>query len=196
MQLKSIRSTIKKTFMKEQTANKKKNLLQHDFAATAPDQRWVGDITQFRFAEHKVYICVIIDLYSRKVIAYKISSTATTQLVTSTFKRAYNARQPQTLIFHSDRGGQYTSYAYQKLLHSLNITQSFSRARSPSDNSVIESFFASLKKEELYRIIYPSLKVFKKRVEQYIEFYNEKRPHSTLNYISPNEKERRYKIQN
>lgn len=193
MQLKSIRSGVKKEFMKEQRP--KKNLLQNDFTATAPNQRWVGDITQFHFAEHRVYICAIIDLYSRKVIAYKIAPRATTQLVTSTFKMAYNARQPQTLIFHSDRGSQYTSYAYQKLLHSLDITQSFSRARAPSDNSVIESFFASLKKEELYRVIYSSLKVFKQRVDQYIEFYNERRPHSTLNYISPNEKERRYQVQ-
>lgn len=195
MQLKSIRAGVKKEFMKEQRTNKKKNLLQNDFSATAPNQRWVRDITQFRFSNHTVFICAILDLYSRKVVAYKIAPQATTQLVTSTLKMAYSSRHPESLIFHSDRGGQYTSYAYEKLLHSLHITHSFSRAKTPSDNSVIESFFASLKKEELYRIIYPSLKVFNQRVAEYIDFYNEERPHSTFGYISPNEKERRYQVQ-
>ena len=101
--------------------------------------------------------------------------------------------QPSNLIFHSDRGCQYTSYAYQRLLSNLGITQSFSRTRTPGDNSVMESFFASLKKEELYRRDYQSIKEFKDSVMNYITFYNEVRPQEFLRYISPNEKERRYK---
>ena len=135
-----------------------------------------------------------MDLFSRKIVAYKISNRSTTQLITATFKIAYQERnQPTNLIFHSDRGCQYTSYAYQKLLSDLGVTQSFSRTRTPGDNSVMESFFASLKKEELYRRDYQSIKEFKNSVMNYMTFYNEVRPQEFLRYISPNEKERRYK---
>ena len=193
MDLKSIRTSTKKLFLKEQRAKKKTNLLQQDFSATEPNLRWVGDITECYILDKKFYICAILDLFSRKVIAYKISNKQTTQLTTATLKTAYAERgNPNNLIFHSDQGCQYVSYGYQKLLHDLHITQSYSKPASPHDNGVMESFFASLKKEEIYRIHYRSVKEFKESIRRYIEFYNSKRLHGSNAYKSPNERERVY----
>lgn len=111
----------------------------------------------------------------------------------STFKDAYESRQPKgAIIFHSDRGGNYRSKTFCNYLKSLNITQSFSRAYTPYDNSVVESFFSSLKREELYRTKYRSDKEFKKAVADYMVFYNTQRPHSNNNYRTPDAKEAEY----
>ena len=193
MGLRSIRSNTKKLFLKEQRAQKKTNHLQQDFSTTEPNTRWVGDITECYVLDKKFYICAILDLFSRKIIAYKISNKASTQLTTATLKAAFiNRGNPNNLIFHSDQGCQYVSYAYQKLLHDLHITQSFSKPASPRDNGVMESFFSSLKKEETYRIHYRSVKEFKESVQRYIDFYNSKRLHGANAYKSPNERERVY----
>ena len=165
---------------------RKKNLLQQQFTATQPNQRWVSDVSCFKLGDHYFYVCVIIDLFSRKVIAYKISKRNSTQLITATFKMAYEERQPPSgLIFHSDRGAQYTSHRFQQLLHEHNTEQSFSQPGKPHDNAVAESFFASLKKEELYRREHPSDRAFQASVASYIEFYNTKRPHRTLKNLTP-----------
>ena len=117
-----------------------------------------------------------MDLYSRKVLAYKVSKKQTTRLVSSTFQTAYADRLPPSLIFHSDRGCQYTSASFREKLQLAQATQSFSRPGTPGDNSVMESFFATLKKEELYRMNYRSFKDFEISLEKYILFYNEQRP--------------------
>jgi len=192
MNLQSIRSETKKQynrFMKEG----KKDVLKLNFTAKAPNQVWVSDVTYFRVCNTTRYICVIIDLYSRKVISYKISQKHSTQLVTTTFKIAYKERQPDNnIIFHSDRGVQYAAFAFRKLLKSLNITQSFSPTGRPCHNAVMESFFATLKKEELYRIKYRSVREFEQSVKEYIERYNNERPHVTLRYKTPNAYEQAY----
>lgn len=191
MGLKSIHVNAKKSNKKLQS-NKKVDLLQCDFEVVKPNQVWVADITTFKYKNHYYYICVILDLYARKVVACKVSLAATTQLVTKTFKLAYNSRNiTDELIFHSDRGTQFTSYAFRKLLKDLNVIQSFSKPHSPYHNSVIESFFSNLKQEELYRRNYKSKKEFLKAIEDYIIFYNEKRPHKSNNYLTPAEKERK-----
>ena len=136
---------------------------------------------------------VIIDLFARKVVSYKISQRNSTQLVKLTFQQAYEHRRPDaSLIFHTDRGGNYRSNALCDYLKKLGVTHSFSRARVPYDNSVMESFFASLKREELYRTKYRSEREFKAAVDSYIEFYNDKRPHAKLKYKTPNQKEAEY----
>ena len=151
----------------------------------------VGDITQFWWAGNRFYICVILDLFSRKIVAYKISKNCSTKLVTATLRYAYeNRERPQNLIFHSDRGAQYTSAGYVNLLRSLGITQSFSRSGSPYDNAVIESFFNLLKKEELHRRVYRSEREFLKCIDEYISFYNSSRPHRYNNYKSPDSTEK------
>ena len=120
-------------------------------------------------------------------MAYKISKKHSTQLISATFKLAYSERQPQAeLIFRSDRGTQYTSNTFQKLLKSCHVEQFFSLSGRPHHNVIMESFFASRKKEELYRTKYHSIGELKKRVEVCIEFYNNERPDATLNYKTPN----------
>ena len=162
-----------------------------NFSVKAPNQVWVSDVTRFKFENKPQYICSIIDLYSRKVIAYKVSQKQSTQLVTSAFRLAYAERKPKNgLIFHSDRGTQYASYAFQKLLKTCQIKQSFSPSGSPHHNAVMESFFSSMKKEELYRTNYHSVSEFKERIQKYIEFYNTERPNATLDYKTPDAYER------
>ena len=186
MGLSSVRSTAKKEYLKLRETERKKNILQQQFTADQPNQRWVSDVTCFKLGDHYFYVCVIIDLFSRKVIAYKISKKNSTQLITATFKMAHETRQPPSgLIFHSDRGAQYTSHRFQQLLHKHNVEQSFSQPGKPHDNAVAESFFASLKKEELYRRDHPSDRAFQASVASYIEFYNTKRPHRTLKNLTP-----------
>ena len=141
--------------------------------------------------------CSILDLYFRKVIAHRIALNNSTQLVKNTFKDAYETRQPKgTLIFHSNRGGNYRSKTFCNYLKYLKVTQSFSRAYTPYDNSVVESFFSSLKREELYRTKYRSDKEFKKAADEYMVFYNSQRPHSNNNYRTPDAKEAEYYSKN
>ena len=186
MGLSSVRTTAKKEYLKLREPERKKNLLQQQFTATQPNQRWVSDVSCFKLGDHYFYVCVIIDLFSRKVIAYKISKRNSTQLITATFKMAYEERQPPSgLIFHSDRGAQYTSHRFRQLLHEHAVVQSFSNSGRPHDNAVAESFFATLKKEDLYRKDYTSEAAFKRGLASYIEFYNTQRPHRTLKNLTP-----------
>lgn len=136
MNLFSIRTSARKNY--KRNYEKKKDILKMDFSANVPNEVWVSDVTFFKLDEKFYYICVILDLYPRKVIAYKISSKHSTQLITSPFELAYTSRQPQEgLVFHSDRGTQYISYTFQKLLKMLNIKQSFSPSGKPHHNAVI-----------------------------------------------------------
>lgn len=193
MGLKSIRSGTKKEFMKAQRKKRRENLLLQNFTVPEPNLRWVGDITECYILGKKFYICAILDLFSRKIVAYKISNKETAQLVNATMKSAFIERgNPDGLIFHSDQGGQYVSYSFQRLLHDLHITQSFSKPATPHDNGVMESFFSSFKQEEVYRIHYRSVTEFKESVRRYFEFYNSNRLHGANAYKSPNERERVY----
>ena len=214
-----------------------------------------------------MYLCVILDLFSRKIVGYRVSRNASTNLVTSTFRTAFRERGnprealiksvavdgerffvktrfekrrntvctcegharirmaplsptaatyfsffkppdwqkrsvvrgrgfiqrfPSSLTFHSDRGKQYTSAAFTALLQKCGVKQSFSATARPHDNAVAETFFASFKKEEAYRREYTSEQSYRKRVEQYIQFYNELRPHRTLKYKTPQAIEETY----
>lgn len=191
MGLVSIRQDAKDLYDKER--KKYKNYLNQQFHAERPNQIWVSDVTYFRYNDHNYYICVIIDLYARAVVGYRIGVKNSTQLVKGTFKQAYESRNPDKgLLFHTDRGGNYRSKTFCEYLHSLEVTQSFSRAYVPYDNSVMESFFASLKKEELYRTKYRSEKEFRAAVGEYMKFYNDKRPHAKNGYKTPSKKEEEF----
>ena len=184
-------SPIAKREYKKWQQGETRNVVQQRFNVVQPNLVWVGDITQYRFHQQYYYICAILDLFSRKVIAYKVAKNSSTQLVTSTFRQAYSARCPQEgLIFHSDRGGQYLSRGFQILLSEHGVVQSLSQPGHPHDNAVMESFFSYLKKEELYRHDYKSEAAFLVAIDKYIAFYNGKRPHSTLNYKTPNKVEK------
>ena len=163
------------------------NFLNRKFHQSAPNQIWVSDITYIKVGQKWYYLCVIIDLFSRKVVAWKISDKPDAELVISTFKKAYADRNfPVGLMFHSDRGSQYTSATFRKLLNQL--VQSFS-----GKGYVAESFFKFLKLEEINQNTYSSFADLKSSLFEYIEgFYNSKRPHSTNNFLSPNDFESAY----
>ena len=190
--LQSVRPDAKKQYKKQQQY-KKQNLLERQFTAEHPNQIWVSDITYFKVNDYWVYLCVILDLFSRKIVGYRVSRNASTNLVTSTFRTAFRERgNPSSLTFHSDRGKQYTSAAFTALLQKCGVKQSFSATARPHDNAVAETFFASFKKEEAYRREYTSEQSYRKSVEQYIQFYNELRPHRTLKYKTPTAFEKAY----
>ena len=191
MGLVSIRQEAKSLYTDE--ARKHKNYLNQEFDPDAPNKVWVSDITYFKCNEKSYYICVIIDLYARKVIGYKVGKKNSTQLIKTTLKHAYESRLPaSSLIFHSDRGSNYCSKTLNDYVKSLGLVRSFSRPYVPYDNSVIESFFASMKREELYRKKYRIETDLYEAIDDYIEFYNTRRPHSKIQYKTPEQKEREY----
>ena len=191
--LQSIRPDAKKQYKKQQQY-KKQNLLERQFTADHPNQIWVSDITYFKVNDYWMYLCIILDLFSRRIVGYRVSRNASTNLVTSTFRTAFRERgNPSSLTFHSDRGKQYTSAAFTALLQKCEVKQSFSATARPHDNAVAETFFASFKKEEAYRREYTSEQSYRKSVEQYIRFYNELRPHRTLKYKTPQAFEEAYR---
>jgi len=170
------------------------NKIKQNFTTDKPDLVWVSDITYVKVNGTFYYICVIIDLFSCKVISYDVSNKIDTQLVVSIFKKAYNNRnRPENLIFHSDRGSQYTAKEFRNLLDQYGVIQSFSAKGYPYDNAVAESFFKFLKIEELNRKTYNNKTELDISLFEYIEgFYNSKRPHSANNMLSPNQKDKLY----
>ena len=184
--------TCAKTLYKQQL-ERKNNILQQQFSVSRPDEVWVSDVTYFSVFNRMYYICVVIDLYAKKVIAYKISKHNSTQLTKSTVKTAYETRKPtEALLFHSDQGSNYTSNEFRKYLKSINVTQSFSNPGMPYDNSVMESFFGNFKREALYRYRFKTEKDFFESIKTYINFYNSKRPHSILMNQTPDKFESNY----
>ena len=171
-----------------------KNILNRKFHQSAPNQIWVSDITYIKVGQKWFYLCVIIDLFSRKVISWKISDKPDAELVVSTFKKAYaNRNFPKGLIFHSDRGSQYTSATFRKLLADFDVIQSFSGKGCPYDNAVAESFFKFLKSEAINLQKFSNLTDLKSALFEYIDgFYNPKRPHSSNDFLSPDDFESAY----
>lgn len=163
-----------------------KDLLQQEFHQIAPNLVWVTDITYIKVTNQYYYVCVVIDLFSRMVLSYSISNKADTPLVMQAFDIAFVSRnRPQNLMLHSDQGTQYTSYLFRRHLQELNVQQSFSHAGSPYDNSVCESFFHTMKKEEIYHHLYASEAELRCAIEEYLTFYNSQRPHRKLNMQTP-----------
>ena len=191
----NIRSKMKSKF-KITTNSKHKypiceNLLQRNFSPSSENQIWCSDITYVRTDEGWLFLAVVIDLFSRKVVGWAMSKRMKTELVAKAFKMAWQHRgQPKGLIFHSDRGSQYASNKFKKLLKNCKVRQSMSRAGDCWDNACAESFFASLKKEEIYQKRYLSRIEAKRCIFEYIElFYNSFRPHSYCGGLSPNQLE-------
>lgn len=163
------------------------NVLDRQFQASSPNQKWVADFTYLWTAEGWLYVAVVLDLYSRRAVGWSMQSDMTSQLVTDALMMAVWRRgKPDALLHHSDRGSQYTSDAFQRLLGDLGVTCSMSRSGNVWDNSAMESFFSSLKTERTARKVYRSRSDAKADVFDYIErFYNPTRRHSTLGYLSP-----------
>jgi len=163
------------------------NVLDRQFSAEAPNQKWVADLTYIWTAEGWLYVAAVIDLFSRRVVGWSMSATMTAQLVTDALMMAIWRRgKPDALLHHSDQGSQYTSEQFQRLMADNGVTCSMSRSGNVWDNAAMESFFSSLKTERIARKTYRTRNQAKAEVFDYIErFYNPTRRHSTLGYLSP-----------
>ena len=170
------------------------NLLKRNFTASKPDEKWVSDITYIKVEKGFVYLAVIMDLFSRKIIGWSLDTTMTNQLIMDAFDMAVANRSVEPgLILHSDRGVQYRSGEYQHLLLSEGIQPSMSRKGNCWDNAAMESFFARFKVEALYAEDITNKQEAYSCAFEYIEmFYNNHRRHSTLGYKSPAAFEREY----
>jgi transposase InsO family protein len=171
-----------------------KNVLDRQFAATEPNQKWAGDITYVPTEEGWLYLAVVIDLFSRRVIGWSMSDRIDQHLVRQAMLGALRARRPSgSLIVHSDRGVQYAAGDYQQLLRDWSVTPSMSRTGNCWDNAPSESFFATLKTELVHHESYRTREEAQRSIFEYIEiFYNRERLHSTLNYRSPVEFEQAF----
>jgi len=170
------------------------NLLQQNFSTDMPNQKWVADITYVKTLEGWLYVSIILDLFSRKVVGLAMSDTLHTPLILQALKQALQRRKPKNdLLHHSDRGCQYTSEIFQQLLAKYGITCSMSGIGNCYDNAVAESFFHTLKTECVNFDRYETREQAKQNIFEYIEvFYNNQRRHSALGYVSPAEFERRF----
>ena len=167
------------------------NVLNQQFNPQKPNHCWAGDITYIQTAEGWMYLSVIIDLYSRKIIGWAIDRRMTIDLVERSMQMAITLRKPEArVVFHSDRGSQYTSSCFKKLLDRNKLTPSMSGKGACLDNAVVERFFGSLKNEWLLNIYHSTRTGMKKDVEGYIRYYNGIRLHTTLNDLSPIEFEK------
>ena len=163
------------------------NLLKRRFSVPAPDVGWVCDISYVRTWEGWLYVAVVIDLYARRVVGYAMADHMRTELVLEALDAAVVLRRPEAgLIVHSDRGSQYTSDAHRHALRRIGARASTSARGTCFDNAVAESFFGTLKEELIYRRAWPTISAAKSAIAAYIDgFYNSRRRHSTLGFVSP-----------
>jgi putative transposase len=170
------------------------NLLKRDFSTDRPDQKWLTDITYIPTREGWLYLAGVLDLYTRRIVGWAMSDRMTADLTTRALKMAIRLRRPEAgLIHHSDQGSQYTEGAYQALLKDHEIQASMNGVGTWYDNAPMESFFGTLKSELVYHRVYQTREQAKPDLFFYIEsFYNRKRRHSSLNYLSPEAFEQLY----
>lgn len=170
------------------------NLLARDFTATRPNEKWVADITYVGTEEGWLYLAAVMDLYSRRIVGWSMSDRIDKTLTMSALDMAVRHRRPDVgLVHHSDRGVQYVSGDYQQRLEGLEIICSMSDKGDCWDNAVMESFFGSLKTEWVYGKQYTTREIAQQDLFKYIEvFYNHRRRHASLDYVSPAAFEQRY----
>lgn len=170
------------------------NVLKRDFNTKSINEKWVGDITYIHTTKDGwCYLASVLDLHSKKIVGYAFGKRMTNELVIKALKNAYSNQRPNkqnNLIFHTDLGSQYTSNDFKEQCKKFNIIQSFSKKGCPYDNACIESFHASIKKEEIYRNTYRNFEEANLSIFKYIEgWYNRKRLHSAINYMTPEQRE-------
>ena len=166
------------------------NLLNQNFNPRAPDKIWAGDVTYLRTGEGWMYLAIVMDLYSRRIVGWHIGKRMTSDLVSKALIKAYHLRQPpKGLVFHSDRGSQYTSRHYQKRLKSYGIRASMGDTGACWDNAVVERFFGSLKHDWLFKVHQPTRDFMRKDVAAYMKYYNFERSHTANGDVSPIEYE-------
>ncbi|OGT46182.1 MAG: hypothetical protein A3E83_04495 [Gammaproteobacteria bacterium RIFCSPHIGHO2_12_FULL_41_20] len=191
MKKEGIKAKMKKRFKVTTQVNPKAkaapNLLKQDFTAQGPNQRWAADLTYVATGEGWLYVAVVLDLFSRKVVGLAMDERMTADLVLKALEQAILQRNPKAgLIHHSDKGAQYTSHDFQSLLTLYGLIASMSGTGNCFDNAVAETFFHTLKTEHVYFEHYETRNQAKASIFDYsIIFYNKKRRHSTLGYLSP-----------
>lgn len=198
---KDIKSTIKysNNGCTRQAANPQfiaENILNRDFTADAPNQKWLTDVTEFKYYTgievHKVYLSAILDLYDRRIVSYVIGDSNNNPLVFETFDKAISANSGETPLCHSDRGFQYTNRAFHAKLEAVGMTQSMSRVAKCIDNGPMEGFWGILKRERYYGKRYTDRGTLVAMIENYIEYYNNKRLQRNLGVLTPMEKHNNY----
>lgn len=197
MQKMGIKSKLARKFKKTTDSSHKlpiaPNHLMQDFKAYVPNQIWMSDLTYVRTGQGWLYVCAVIDLYSRKIVGWSASSRMTTDLVSAAYLRAIRARRPgKGVIFHSDRGSQYAAHAFKKLLAAHGHIQSMSRKGNCWDSAPIESFWHTLKTDHVYWHRYVTREDALLSIRAWIEDdYNRTRPHTALGNKSPIDFERK-----
>ena len=162
------------------------NIIDRDFAADKPNQKWTTDITEFSLFGKKLYLSPILDLFNGEIVSYDISTAPALPQVMNMLEKAFaKVKETKGIIFHSDQGWQYQHTYYQKTLKNHGIIQSMSRKGNCLDNSVMENFFGLLKSELLYLQEFKSLEDFEKKLHEYIYYYNNKRIKLKLKGMSP-----------
>ncbi len=195
---KTVQSLMKKLGLKCMVRNKKyrsykgeigkvaPNIIERDFTAQKPNQKWTTDITEIEVSGEKIYLSPILDMYNGEIISYNISERPVLNQVLNMLDLAFEKIPDDTgLVLHSDQGWQYQHKKYQKKLLDKGIVQSMSRKGNCLDNSVMENFFGLMKSELLYLRKFKSMKEFKLELEKYIDYYNNKRIKSKLKGLSP-----------
>lgn len=162
------------------------NLLNQNFNPVAVNEVWAGDITYLKTAEGWMYLAVVMDLFSRRIVGWYIDKRMTTDLICKAMIKAINLRRPSKgLVFHSDRGSQYTSRRYRKLLDSYGLRASMGDVGACWDNAVVERFFGSLKHDWIFKVAQPTRDHMKTDVAAYIKYYNLNRLHTANGGVSP-----------
>ncbi|GEN90650.1 transposase [Tetragenococcus koreensis] len=197
-----IHSIIRKKYRpatNHEKVTSRENLLKQDFSTTSINQKWAADITYIHTKkEGWTYLASVMDLYSRKIIGYSYGKQMTTSIVVDAFHQAVQNQQLKDgkhLILQTDLGTQYTSYEFENLLLQYHVSHSYSRKGTPYDNSGIESFHATLKKEEVYLRHYRNFEEARLALFQYINgWYNRERIHGNINYLTPQQAEDQAKM--
>ncbi|MFA0401011.1 IS3 family transposase [Vibrio splendidus] len=162
------------------------NVLERDFSATQPDEKWVTDVTEFKVKEQKVYLSPVVDLFTQEVVAYRVAKNACLPLVTDMLTEAISTLKPNSKpIIHSDQGWQYRHRQYQKKVAESGLTQSMSRKGNCLDNAVAENFFALLKTEMYHNQSFEDADALIEQIKEYIEYYNTKRIKVKLKGLTP-----------
>lgn len=191
MKIKGIQSVIRKKKKKYERSTPQQvaeNLLNRKFQAGTPNEKWVTDVTEFKYGNgHKAYLSAILDLHDKTIVSYVMGHSNNNPLVFQTLKMALEAAQGSKPMLHSDRGFQYTSLKFKEMLDEAKMKQSMSRVGCCIDNGPMESFWGTLKCEKYYLDTYHTFDALKEDIDDYIHFYNFERLQAKLNGLSPME---------
>ena len=180
------RVAYKVTTKRKHSDNVADNLLNQNFNPVALNEVWAGDITYLRTNEGWMYLAIVMDLFSRRIVGWHIDKRMTSDLISTALTKAYNLRQPTPgLVFHSDRGSQYTGKLYHRLLTTFGIRPSMGDVGACWDNAVVERFFGSLKYDWIFKVAQPTRDHMTQDVADYIRYYNNDRLHTTNGDMSP-----------